>query len=103
MNARQASVVMVKPAGTGTPSCVISASPTPLPPRSSRPPSTGSSNAYTYLVTTADIVIPRTMHSPQIVGLGGFPQEAMLEYVLGLARGRRVLYVPTAGNEDPSR
>jgi peptidase E len=42
------------------------------------------------------------MHSPQIVGLGGFPQEAMLEYVLGLARGRRVLYVPTAGNEDPS-
>ncbi len=43
------------------------------------------------------------MHSPQIVGLGGFPQEPMLEYVFGLARGRRVLYVPTASNEDPSR
>jgi dipeptidase E len=43
------------------------------------------------------------MHSPQIVGLGGSPQEQMLDYVLGLARGRRLLYVPTAGNEDPSR
>ncbi len=43
------------------------------------------------------------MHSPQIVGLGGFPQEPMLEYVFGLARGRRVLYVPTASNEDPAR
>jgi dipeptidase E len=43
------------------------------------------------------------MHSPQIVGLGGSPHEAMLDYVLGLARGRRVLYVPTAGNEDPGR
>jgi len=42
------------------------------------------------------------MDSPQIVGLGGFPQEPMLDYVLGLARGRRVLYVPTAANEDPS-
>jgi dipeptidase E len=43
------------------------------------------------------------MHFPQIVGLGGFPQDAMLEYVLGLAGGRRLLYVPTAGNEDPGR
>jgi len=42
------------------------------------------------------------VHPPQIVGLGGFPQEAMLEYVLGLARGRRLLYVPTASNEDPA-
>ena len=42
------------------------------------------------------------MDSPQIVCLGGFPQEPMLDYVLGLARGRRVLYVPTAANEDPS-
>ena len=45
MYAREASVVTVKPAGTGTPSCVISASPTPLPPRSSRPPSNGSSKS----------------------------------------------------------
>ena len=30
--------MIVKPAGTGTPSAVISASPIPLPPRSSRPP-----------------------------------------------------------------
>jgi dipeptidase E len=43
------------------------------------------------------------MHSPQIVGLGGTPQESMLDYVLGLARGRRLLYVPTAGNEDAGR
>ena len=45
MYARHASVVIVKPAGTGTPSCVISARPIPFPPRSSRPPSDGSSNA----------------------------------------------------------
>lgn len=44
-----------------------------------------------------------TMHSPQIVAFGGFPQDRELDYVLGLARGRRVLYVPTASNEDPAR
>ena len=38
MYARQASVVIVNPAGTGTPSRVISARPIPLPPSSSRPP-----------------------------------------------------------------
>jgi dipeptidase E len=43
------------------------------------------------------------MDSRQIVGLGGYPQDAMLEYVLGLARGPKVLYVPTASNEDPGR
>ena len=37
MYSRQASVVTVKPAGTGSPIAVISASPTPLPPSSSRP------------------------------------------------------------------
>jgi len=42
------------------------------------------------------------MHSPQIVGIGGFPNDVMLEYVLGLARGRKLLYVPTAGMEDPA-
>src|SRR5260370_36370964 len=75
----------------------------PFPPRSSRPPSAGSSKAYTYRVTKADLVIDTGMHSPQIVGLGGSPQEVMLDYVLGVARGRRLLYVPTAGNEDPGR
>ena len=45
MNARHASVVIVKPAGTGTPSAVISASPAPLPPSSARPPSQGSSKS----------------------------------------------------------
>ena len=42
------------------------------------------------------------MVSPTIVGIGGFPDDAMLEYVLGLTRGRRLLYVPTAGMEDPA-
>jgi dipeptidase E len=40
------------------------------------------------------------MVTPIIVGIGGFPNDAMLEYVLGLARGRKLLYVPTAGAED---
>ena len=43
------------------------------------------------------------MASPQIVGLGGCPDDAMLDHVLGLARGPRVLYVPTAANEDADR
>jgi peptidase E len=41
------------------------------------------------------------MASPQIVALGGFPHDSMLDYVLGLARGSRVLHVPTAGMENP--
>jgi dipeptidase E len=40
------------------------------------------------------------MNSPQIVGLGGFPSDVMLEHVLGLARGRRVLW-DTAANPNP--
>jgi peptidase E len=41
---------------------------------------------------------PRT-----IVGIGGFPDESMFEYVLGLARGRRVLVDRTASpqHDDP--
>jgi dipeptidase E len=35
-----------------------------------------------------------------IVAMGGVPNDALLDYVLGLGRGRRVLYVPTAGLED---
>jgi dipeptidase E len=35
-----------------------------------------------------------------IIGIGGFPEEPLLEYVLGCAHGRRVLYVPTAAAED---
>ncbi len=40
------------------------------------------------------------MASPTVVGIGGFPDEPLLDYVLGLARGRRVLYVGTASMED---
>ena len=32
------------------------------------------------------------MNFPQIVGIGGFPDEALWEHVLSLARGRRVLF-----------
>jgi peptidase E len=35
------------------------------------------------------------------VGIGGFPDRRMAEYVLGLARGRRLLFVGTASMEDP--
>ncbi len=43
------------------------------------------------------------MQTRTIVGIGGFPNEAMLEYVLTLARGRRLLSVPTALAEGPYR
>ena len=35
-----------------------------------------------------------------ILAMGGGPNETLLDYVLGLGRGPRVLYVPTAGMED---
>jgi dipeptidase E len=37
----------------------------------------------------------------QILALSGYPDDAMLDYVLSLARGARLLYVPTAAMEDP--
>jgi dipeptidase E len=43
------------------------------------------------------------MDSPTILALGGHPDDAMLDHALGLARGAKVLYVPTASNEDPAR
>ena len=43
-----------------------------------------------------------TRFMPDIVAMGGVPDDALLDHVLGLARGKRVLYVPTAGMEDPT-
>ena len=42
------------------------------------------------------------MPEPTIVPMGGTPDEVLLDDALGRARGRRLLYVPTAGMEDPS-
>ncbi|MFL6011861.1 MAG: Type 1 glutamine amidotransferase-like domain-containing protein [Gaiellaceae bacterium] len=39
------------------------------------------------------------MPEPQILGMGGFANDALLDRALGLARGNRVLYVPTASAE----
>jgi dipeptidase E len=41
------------------------------------------------------------MDSRQIVGLGSFPADSMFDHIVGLARGPRVLHVPTAGMENP--
>ena len=35
--------------------------------------------------------------------MGGATDDTLLDYVLGLAPGKRLLYVPTAGMEDPAR
>jgi dipeptidase E len=43
------------------------------------------------------------MPEPRIVAMGGVPDDTLLDYVLGLAPGRRLLYVPTATTEDPAR
>jgi dipeptidase E len=40
------------------------------------------------------------MPEPSIVAMGGYPDDALLDHVLGLAPGKRVLCVPTAGKED---
>jgi dipeptidase E len=36
----------------------------------------------------------------QILAMGGSPDDTLLDHLLGLARGSRVLYVPTAGMEE---
>ncbi|MFY9577841.1 MAG: peptidase E [Gaiellaceae bacterium] len=38
----------------------------------------------------------------QIFAMSGLPDDTLLDYALGLASGRRVLYVPTPGMEDPA-
>jgi dipeptidase E len=43
------------------------------------------------------------MPEPQIVAMGGFPDDALLDHALGLARGKSILYVPTAVREDPDQ
>src|SRR5438309_11805381 len=45
---------------------------------------------------SADVVIPPTVPQTTLIGIGGFPSEAMFEYVLASARGRRVLVDRTA-------
>src|SRR4051812_21657187 len=42
------------------------------------------------------------MPERRIVAMGGGPDDQLLDYVLDLAAGRRLLYVPTAGMEDPA-
>ena len=41
------------------------------------------------------------MPEPQILAMGGFSDDTLLDHVLGLARGKRILYVPTASREEP--
>jgi len=40
------------------------------------------------------------MPEPQILAMGGFPYDTLLDHMLGLARGKRILFVPTANRED---
>jgi dipeptidase E len=37
---------------------------------------------------------------PQILAMGGFSDDKLVDHGLALARGRRILYVPTADRED---
>ncbi|MBA3734012.1 MAG: peptidase E [Actinobacteria bacterium] len=43
------------------------------------------------------------MPESTIVAMGGLTDETLLDYVLEIAPGNRLLYVPTAGMEDPAR
>jgi dipeptidase E len=40
------------------------------------------------------------MPDPQIFAMGGFSDDTLLDHALGLARGRRILYVGTAAAEN---
>ena len=35
--------------------------------------------------------------------MSGIPDDTLLDHLLGLASGRRLLYVPTGAMEDPAR
>jgi dipeptidase E len=52
-------------------------------------------------VSTTVLAIRPVMPERQIVAMGGYPDDALLDYVLGLARGRKVLCVASASREDP--
>jgi hypothetical protein len=52
------------------------------------------------VMSAKECVIDPTMNSPQIVGIGGFPDEALWEYVLSRAGGRRVLVDTTASPQS---
>ena len=43
------------------------------------------------------------MPEPQILAMGGGVDDTLLDHALGLARGDRILYVPTAVREDPDQ
>jgi peptidase E len=43
------------------------------------------------------------MPEPQILAMGGGRIDALVDHALGLARGDRILYVPTAVREDPDQ
>jgi dipeptidase E len=43
------------------------------------------------------------MPEPQILAMGGFPDEVLFDHALGLAASSRLLYVPTAVREDPDQ
>jgi dipeptidase E len=49
---------------------------------------------------SADVVIPPTMARRTIIGIGGFADDALAEYVLGFARGRRILVDTTASPQN---
>jgi dipeptidase E len=42
------------------------------------------------------------MPGRQIVAMGGYPDDALFRFLVGVARGRRLLLVPTASREDPA-
>lgn len=43
------------------------------------------------------------MPEPQIVAMGGIPDDTLLDHVLEVAGGTRLLYVPTASREESGR
>jgi dipeptidase E len=46
------------------------------------------------------VLILGVMPEPQILAMGGLRDDRLLDHALGLARGSRILYVPTADRED---
>src|SRR5262249_4126155 len=62
--------------------------------RSVGPPRRGSSHKCPAIL--------RVMPEPRILGMGGYADDALLEHVLGLAGGSRVVLVPSASSENAS-
>src|SRR5919199_553338 len=71
------------------------------PPADRPPPRPRAQWAVRPISSAVVVLVVRSVATGTIVAIGGFGDESLIDYVVACARGRRMLYVPTAGMESP--